>query len=55
MALKKTAFAAADIKAVERDTRNKPPVFGDEDPDTAGVQNATATRKVEENYRGRRL
>ena len=34
---------------VERDTRNKPPVFGDEDPDTAGVQNATATRTVEEN------
>ena len=46
--VKKTAFAAA-VNAVERDTRNKPPVFGDEDDDTAGVQNATATRKVEEN------
>ncbi len=34
---------------VERDTRNKPPVFGDEDPDTSGVQNSAATRKVEEN------
>ncbi len=35
--------------AVERDTRNKAPVFGDEDPDTSGVQNDAATRKVEEN------
>ena len=42
----------ADAEAtneVERDTRNKRPVFGDEDLDTEGVQNATATRKVEEN------
>ena len=31
------------------DTRNKAPVFGDEDPDTDGVQNTMATRKVEEN------
>ena len=37
---------------VERDTRNKPPVFGDEDPDTSGVQNSAATRKVEENTTG---
>ena len=35
--------------AVELDSRNYPPVFGDEDPDTDGVQNAMATRKVEEN------
>ena len=34
---------------VELDSRNKPPVFGDEDPDMDGVQNAMATRKVEEN------
>ena len=45
---KKTAMKAAD-NAVELDTRNKPPVFGDEDPDTDGVQNAMAARKVEEN------
>ena len=45
---KKTAFAVA-ANGVELDTRNKRPVFGDEDPDTEGMQNATATRKVEEN------
>ena len=37
---------------VERDTRNKAPVFGDEDPDTSGVQNSAATRKVEEKTTG---
>ncbi len=37
---------------VDRDTRNKAPVFGDEDPDTSGVQNSAATRKVEENTTG---
>ena len=31
------------------DTRNQPPVFGDEDTDTDGVQNDMAARKVEEN------
>ena len=44
---KKTAGVTS--VAVERDTRNKAPVFGDEDPDTTGVQNSAATRKVEEN------
>ena len=39
----------ASANPVRLDSRNKPPVFGDEDPDTEGVQNATATRKVEEN------
>ena len=39
----------ASAHPVRLDSRNKPPVFGDEDPDTEGVQNATATRKVEEN------
>ena len=47
-ATKRTAGEGAD-NAVELDTRNKPPVFGDEDPDTNGVQNTMATRKVEEN------
>ena len=47
-ATKETANQAAD-NAVELDTRNKPPVFGDEDPDTDGVQNTMAARKVEEN------
>ena len=27
-------------------------MFGDEDPDTSGVQNSAATRKVEENTTG---
>ena len=45
---KKDANQAADNE-VELDTRNKAPVFGDEDPDTDGVQNAMAARKVEEN------
>ena len=34
---------------VERDTRNKPPAFDDQDRDMDGVQNSMATRKVEEN------
>ena len=29
------------------DTRNKPPVFVDQDTDTDGVQNTETTRKVE--------
>ena len=44
----KTAVGTAAI-AVAADTRNKAPVFGDEDSDTDGVQNSMATRKVEEN------
>ena len=47
-ATKKAAEADSDNN-VERDTRNNPPKFGDEDPDTDGVQNDSATRKVEEN------
>ena len=35
--------------AVAADTRNRAPVFNDQDPITAGVQNDTATRNVEEN------
>ena len=48
---KKTA-ANTTPPTVERDTRNKAPVFGDEDHDTDGVQNDAATRKVEENTTG---
>ena len=44
---KKTQSQEAGVVAL--DTRNKAPVFGDEDSDTPGVQNATATREVEEN------
>ena len=44
--------AAVTSVAVERDTRNKAPVFGDEDPDTSGVQNSAATRSVEEKTTG---
>ena len=46
---KKTAFKAADNdNAVAEDTRNLPPVFEDQDTDTAGVQNTMTTREVEE-------
>ena len=31
------------------DTRNRAPVFEDQDTETDGVQNETATREVEEN------
>ena len=48
--IKKTSAETSVV--VERDTRNKAPVFGDEDPDTSGVQNDAATRKVEENTTG---
>ena len=34
---------------VDEDTRNKPPVFDDQDDDTAGVQNEATTREVGEN------
>ena len=39
----------ASTKMVARDTRNKAPVFGDQDTETDGVQNTATTRKVEEN------
>ena len=45
---KKTAMKAAD-NAVAADTRNKAPVFNDQDTETDGVQNTETTRKVEEN------
>ena len=35
--------------AVAEDTRNRAPVFGDEDSDTPGTQNQSAMREVEEN------
>ena len=44
----KTAEGTA-ANAVEADTRNKAPAFGDEDLETDGVQNDMAARKVEEN------
>ena len=46
--IKKTAMKPADI-AVAADTRNKAPVFNDQDTETDGVQNTETTRKVEEN------
>ena len=45
---KKTAPKAADNDVAE-DTRNQPPMFGDEDLDMDGVQNTMAMRNVEEN------
>ena len=43
----KTATANS-ANAVALDTRNRPPVFDDQDEDTDGVQNDAATRKVAE-------
>ena len=40
---------AASANPVARDTRNRAPVFVDQDGDTPGVQNETTTRKVLEN------
>ena len=34
---------------VARDTRNRAPVFKDQDDDTPGTQNQSATREVAEN------
>ena len=45
---KKTAMKEADTK-VAADTRNRAPVFEDQDTETDGVQNTETTRKVEEN------
>ena len=45
---KKTA-SVASATAVAVDTRNKAPVFEDQDAKTDGVQNESTTRKVEEN------
>ncbi len=41
--------ATVESNTVARDSRNKAPVFADQDMDTEGVQNTMATRKVEEN------
>ena len=43
---------AASANPVARDTRNRAPVFADQDGDTPGVQNETTTRKVAENTKG---
>ena len=45
---KKTA-SVASATAVAVDTRNKAPVFEDQDAETDGTQNESTTRKVEEN------
>ena len=37
------------VNPVAEDTRNRAPVFGDEDSDTPGTQNQSAMREVEEN------
>ena len=34
---------------VDEDSRNLPPAFVDQDTETKGIQNETATREVEEN------
>ena len=44
----KSEVGKAD-NAVALDTRNKPPAFGDQDPDTEGDQTESAERKVAEN------
>ena len=45
---------AGSVLIVAVDTRNRPPAFADEDIETDGVQNDTATRKVDENIQGGR-
>ena len=45
--MKSKVGAATAVVAV--DTRNKPPAFVDQDTETKGIQNETATREVEEN------
>ena len=50
---KKMAMGTAD-NMVAVDTRNKAPVFEDQDTETDGVQNTETTRKVEENTEGDR-
>ena len=45
---KRTAMKQDNISVAE-DTRNKAPVFADQDTETDGVQNTETTRKVEEN------
>ena len=47
-ATKKMAMGTADNMVAE-DTRNRAPVFDDQDTETDGVQNTETTRKVEEN------
>ena len=42
----------ASVNPVAKDTRNRAPVFGDEDSDTPGTQNQSAMREVEENTKG---
>ena len=37
------------VNPVAKDTRNRAPVFGDQDSDTPGTQNQSATREVAEN------
>ena len=44
---KMAEIASANMVAL--DTRNKPPVFADQDTETDGVQNESTTRKVDEN------
>ena len=48
LSLPKTANGTS-ANGVAVDTRNRPPVFDDQDDDTDGVQNDEATRKVAEN------
>ena len=48
-AMKSAEGQAADMVAA--DTRNKPPVFVDQDSEMDGVQNESTERKVEENIK----
>ena len=49
-AMKMADEEAAEMVAV--DTRNKPPAFADQDSETDGTQNETATRKVAGEHQG---
>ena len=41
------------VNPVAKDTRNRAPVFGDQDSDTPGTQNQSATREVAENTKAK--
>ena len=47
--ISKSAVGKPATNTVAFDTRNKAPVFEDQDTETDGVQNTATTRKVEEN------
>ena len=46
---KQTAVETTETDVADRPAANAAPKFGDQDPDTAGIQNTEASRRVDEN------